>query len=135
MAGAIRLVSIEKGFDPKRFAFMPFGGGGALHTGALIKEVGLGPRHRAALPGVTSALGCVVADMRHDRVQTSTPARRSSTPQGAGRGDGEARADETLLAGAGVAFEAYRPGVRIRHALSRPDPYGQRAGGDSRSRA
>ena len=70
MAGAIRLVSIERGHDPATFAAMPFGGGGALHAGALIREVGLGaaivPRH----PGVTSALGCVVADMRHDRVQT-----------------------------------------------------------------
>jgi N-methylhydantoinase A len=49
MAGAIRLVSIERGHDPKRFAFMPFGGGGALHACALIAEVGPRPRHRAAL--------------------------------------------------------------------------------------
>ena len=70
MAGAIRLVSIEKGHDPARFAAMPFGGGGALHTGALVKEVGLGSALVPRYPGVTSALGCVVADMRHDRVQT-----------------------------------------------------------------
>ena len=70
MAGAIRLVSIEKGHDPARFAAMPFGGGGALHAGALIKEVGLGSALVPRFPGVTSALGCVVADMRHDRVQT-----------------------------------------------------------------
>jgi len=63
-------VSIEKGHDPARFAAMPFGGGGALHTGALIKEVGLGSALVPRFPGVTSALGCVVADMRHDRVQT-----------------------------------------------------------------
>ncbi|WP_417281695.1 hydantoinase/oxoprolinase family protein [Azospirillum himalayense] len=41
MAGAIRLVSIERGHDPAKFAAVPFGGGGALHVGALIKEVGL----------------------------------------------------------------------------------------------
>ncbi|MEM9146205.1 MAG: hydantoinase/oxoprolinase family protein [Pseudomonadota bacterium] len=70
MAGAIRLVSIEKGHDPARFAAMPFGGGGALHTGALIQEVGLGSALVPRYPGVTSALGCIVADMRHDRVQT-----------------------------------------------------------------
>ena len=70
MAGAIRLVSIEKGHDPSKFVAMPFGGGGALHTGALIKEVGLGSALVPRFPGVTSALGCVVADMRHDRVQT-----------------------------------------------------------------
>jgi N-methylhydantoinase A len=70
MAGAIRLVSIERGHDPRAFVAMPFGGGGALHAGALIKEVGLAkaliPRH----PGVTSALGCVIADVRHDFVMT-----------------------------------------------------------------
>ena len=70
MAGAIRLVSIERGHDPGKFSAMPFGGGGALHTGALIEEVGLRSALVPRYPGVTSALGCVVADMRHDRVQT-----------------------------------------------------------------
>lgn len=70
MAGAIRLVSIERGHDPSRFAAMPFGGGGALHTGALMQEVGLQAAVVPRYPGITSALGCVVADMRHDRVQT-----------------------------------------------------------------
>lgn len=70
MAGAIRLVSVERGHDPKNFAAMPFGGGGALHTGALIKEVGLSQAIVPRYPGVTSALGCVVADMRHDHVAT-----------------------------------------------------------------
>ena len=41
MASAIRLVSVERGHDPGIFAAMPFGGGGALHAGALIREVGL----------------------------------------------------------------------------------------------
>ncbi|MEM0947138.1 MAG: hydantoinase/oxoprolinase family protein [Pseudomonadota bacterium] len=70
MAGAIRLVSIERGFDPNRFAFMPFGGGGALHTGAMLKEVGIGRAIVPRYPGVTSAMGCVIADMRQDLVQT-----------------------------------------------------------------
>jgi N-methylhydantoinase A len=70
MAGAIRLVSIERGFDPKHFAFMPFGGGGALHTGAMLKDVGIGHAIVPRYPGVTSAMGCVIADMRQDFVQT-----------------------------------------------------------------
>jgi N-methylhydantoinase A len=70
MAGAIRLVSIERGHDPKRFAFMPFGGGGALHAGAMLAEVGLARAIIPRYPGVTSALGCVIADMRQDFVQT-----------------------------------------------------------------
>ena len=70
MAGAIRLVSIERGFDPKRFAFMPFGGGGALHAGAMLAEVGIARAIVPRYPGVTSAMGCVIADMRQDFVQT-----------------------------------------------------------------
>ncbi|HXP29449.1 MAG TPA: hydantoinase/oxoprolinase family protein [Stellaceae bacterium] len=70
MAGAIRLVSIERGHDPRDFVAMPFGGGGALHAGALIKEVGLAKALVPRFPGVTSALGCVIADMRHDFVLT-----------------------------------------------------------------
>ena len=70
MAGAIRLVSVERGHDPKRFAAMPFGGAGALHAGAMIRDVGLGSAIVPRYPGVTSALGCVIADMRHDFVHT-----------------------------------------------------------------
>ncbi|HIO39461.1 MAG TPA: hydantoinase/oxoprolinase family protein [Rhodospirillales bacterium] len=70
MAGAIRLVSVERGHDPEKFIAMPFGGGGALHAGALIKEVGLSKALVPRFPGVTSALGCVIADMRFDRVHT-----------------------------------------------------------------
>ncbi len=70
MAGAIRLVSIERGHDPKRFAFMPFGGGGALHAGAMLADVGIARAIIPRYPGVTSAMGCVIADMRQDFVQT-----------------------------------------------------------------
>ena len=70
MAGAIRLVSIERGHDPAKFVAMPFGGGGALHVSALVKEIGLKGALVPRFPGVTSALGCVIADLRHDQVQT-----------------------------------------------------------------
>lgn len=70
MAGAIRLVSIERGHDPTKFVGVPFGGGGALHVGAIVKEIGLNVALVPRFPGVTSALGCVIADLRHDQVQT-----------------------------------------------------------------
>src|SRR6185369_3842770 len=70
MAGAIRLVSIERGHDPAKFVAMPFGGGGALHVGALIRQIGLKCALVPRFPGITSALGCVLADLRHDMVQT-----------------------------------------------------------------
>jgi len=51
MAGAIRLISIERGHDPKRFAAMPFGGGGALHAGGAGARNRSGGSDRAAVPG------------------------------------------------------------------------------------
>ena len=56
--------------DPAKFVAMPFGGGGALHVGALIREIGLKSALVPRFPGITSALGCVLADLRHDMVQT-----------------------------------------------------------------
>ena len=70
MAGAIRLVSVERGHDPARLTAMPFGGGGALHVSALIREIGLKSALVPRFPGITSALGCVLADLRQDTVQT-----------------------------------------------------------------
>jgi N-methylhydantoinase A len=70
MAGAIRLISIERGHDPTRFTLLPFGGGGALHVCAMIRDVGLSRALVPPLPGINSALGCAIADIRHDRVRT-----------------------------------------------------------------
>ncbi len=70
MAGAVRLISIERGHDPARFTLLPFGGGGALHVCALIRDVGLSRALAPPLPGINSALGCALADLRHDRVLT-----------------------------------------------------------------
>lgn len=70
MADAIRLVSVERGHDPQAFMLMPFGGGGGLHAGALVADCGLKGAIVPRFPGVTSALGCVIADIRHDSVET-----------------------------------------------------------------
>ena len=105
MAGAIRLVSIERGHDPARFAFMPFGGGGALHAGAMLAEVGLARAIVPRYPGVTSAMGCVIADMRQDFVQTVNE-MTDSADTGALGGLIQAHADTgmRMLDAAGVAF-------------------------------
>ncbi|MCZ8108993.1 MAG: hydantoinase/oxoprolinase family protein [Burkholderiales bacterium] len=106
MAGAIRLVSIERGHDPTTFAVMPFGGGGALHAGALVRDVGLASALVPRFPGITSALGCVIADLRHDQVRTVNwmlddldvgALDRLMTEQG--------HAADRVVAGAGVAVE------------------------------
>ncbi len=70
LAGAIRLVSIEKGHDPRDFAYMPFGGAGPLHAVEIARELGIPRIVVPRFPGLTSALGCILADVRHDFVQT-----------------------------------------------------------------
>ncbi|TPK70483.1 hydantoinase/oxoprolinase family protein [Mesorhizobium sp. B2-4-18] len=70
MAGAIRMVSVSRGHDPRDFALFAFGGAGPLHATALARELGLPKVLVPARPGITNALGCVVADLRHDFVNT-----------------------------------------------------------------
>ncbi len=70
MAGAIRMVSLSLGADPRDFALFAFGGAGPLHAAALARELGVPRVLIPARPGITNALGCIVADLRHDFVQT-----------------------------------------------------------------
>jgi N-methylhydantoinase A len=70
MAGAIRMVSLSLGADPRDFALFAFGGAGPLHANALARELGVPRILIPARPGITNALGCVVADLRHDYVRT-----------------------------------------------------------------
>jgi len=66
MANAVRLVSIRRGYDPREFALVAFGGAGPLHGVALARELDIPlvivPRN----PGILSALGCLLIDIRHD---------------------------------------------------------------------
>ncbi len=70
MAGAMRMVSLAKGHDPRDFALFPFGGAGPLHAAALARELAIPRILIPARPGITNAIGCVVADLRHDYVRT-----------------------------------------------------------------
>jgi len=70
MAGAIRMVSLAKGHDPRDFTLFAFGGAGPLHATALARELAIPRVLIPGRPGITNALGCVVADLRHDFVRT-----------------------------------------------------------------
>ena len=70
MGGAIRMVSISMGIDPRDFVLFAFGGAGPLHAAALARELVIPRVLVPARPGITNALGCVVADLRHDFVRS-----------------------------------------------------------------
>ncbi len=114
MAGAIRLVSIERGHDPREFAYMPFGGGGGLHVCAMMREVGTTTGIVPRFPGVTSAIGCVIADMRHDAVQTLNRGLvEVDVDDLRARVADMAEACQQRLDSAGVAFEAIRELIEL----------------------
>ncbi|RUY93291.1 hydantoinase/oxoprolinase family protein, partial [Mesorhizobium sp. M7A.F.Ca.CA.003.01.2.1] len=66
MGNAVRLLSISRGYDPRDFALVAFGGAGALHGAAVAKELSIPTVIVPPNPGVTSALGCLLVDVQHD---------------------------------------------------------------------
>jgi N-methylhydantoinase A len=109
MAGALRLVSVQRGHDPRDFALVAYGGAGPLHANALAKLMGSFPVIVPPAPGLLCAIGDLVADFRDEFAQTYI---RLVSEAG-----GEEVADilETLgghakdwLAGEGIAEDAQR---------------------------
>jgi N-methylhydantoinase A len=70
MLRALRLVSVERGHDPRNFALVAFGGAGPLHACELAEELGIETVLVPAAAGVLSALGLAVGDERRDRVES-----------------------------------------------------------------
>lgn len=66
MADAVRLLSIRRGYDPRDFVLVVCGGAGALHGAALAKELNIPTVVVPPHPGITSAQGCLLVDIRHD---------------------------------------------------------------------
>ena len=134
MAGAIRMVSLARGHDPRDFALFAFGGAGPLHAAALARELAIPKVLIPARPGLTNALGCVVADLRHDFVATINQPLEALA---------EGRIGEVFAAqigerpGADRARErrrrAHRHAAPRRHAVPGPEPHpagGDRVAGD-----
>ena len=70
MVKGIRVVSVSKGYDPREFSLVAFGGAGPLHASELADEMDIPSVLVPVAPGVTSALGLLMADLRHDFAQT-----------------------------------------------------------------
>ena len=70
MVGALRLVSVEQGYDPRDYALISFGGAGPLHSNALSKLLGSWPSIIPPGPGVLCALGDATTAVRDERART-----------------------------------------------------------------
>lgn len=70
MSDAIKLLTLERGLDPRQFALMAFGGAGPLHAAAMARGLGMPKVLVPPYPGMCSALGMLVADLRIDKVTT-----------------------------------------------------------------
>ena len=70
MTAAIRKLTVERGYDPRLFTLVPFGGAGPLHGAELARELGIRDVVVPLAPGVASAEGLVFSNLRTDRIQT-----------------------------------------------------------------
>jgi N-methylhydantoinase A len=70
MGDAVRLISISRGYDPRDFALVAFGGAGPLHGAALARELSIPVVIVPPNPGCTSALGCLLVDVQHDLAES-----------------------------------------------------------------
>lgn len=70
MAGHVRRKLLEQGLDPRRFSMIAFGGAGPVHANRILREVGLARAVIPYFPGITSALGCILGQLRHDFLRT-----------------------------------------------------------------
>jgi N-methylhydantoinase A len=70
MAGALRLISVQRGYDPRQFALVAFGGAGPMHANAVARVMGSFPVLVPLAPGLLCATGDLVADFRDEFART-----------------------------------------------------------------
>ncbi|HKI93271.1 MAG TPA: hydantoinase/oxoprolinase family protein, partial [Gaiellaceae bacterium] len=106
MAGALRLVSVQRGHDPRDFALVAYGGAGPLHANAVAELMGSFPVIVPPAPGLLCAIGDLVADFRDEFAQTYIRLLAETDPEDVASVLDElgGRAD-TWLDGEGIAPE------------------------------
>jgi len=112
MLRAIRVVSVERGRDPRDFALVAFGGAGPLHACSLAEELGIETVLAPSAAGVLSALGLAVGEQRRDQVRTEVgPLAEVGELPGAGDADLRYRGQSfelTVPLGPGLADRFHR---------------------------
>lgn len=81
MSGALRLVSVQQGYDPREFALMGFGGAGSLHSNAVAKLMQTWPVIVPVSPGVLCAQGDATTRMRHELARSFSKAFSRTTDE------------------------------------------------------
>ena len=79
MFGALRMISVQQGYDPRTFALMGFGGAGPLHVNAVAKLMGSWPAVSPVSPGVLCALGDATTRMRTETARSYSQRRSAAT--------------------------------------------------------
>ena len=103
MAGAVREVSVHRGFDPRDFTLLGFGGAGPMHAMPVAEELGISRVLVPRFPGHLSALGQMLADLRHDTVAawggrvSELPLDTLRARAGAMRDDGAAKLEADCM--------------------------------------
>jgi 5-oxoprolinase (ATP-hydrolysing) len=146
MVRALRVVTVERGVDPRRFALLPFGGAGPMHAAAIAEELGVDRILCPRAGGVLSALGLCASDRRRDTARTVMLSGPELTAERIAREVGEliALEDHNLAGGEpeaayemryrGQAFELTIPGpvdpdpadLAERFAAAHEERYGYR---------
>ncbi|MHA7819778.1 MAG: hydantoinase/oxoprolinase family protein [Erythrobacter sp.] len=80
MFGALRMISVQQGYDPREFALMGFGGAGPLHVNAVAKLMGSWPAVSPVSPGVLCALGDATTRMRTETARSFSKLARDTSP-------------------------------------------------------
>ncbi len=81
MINALKLVSVRRGYDPRDFVLIAFGGGGAMHAGALMRELRVRKVIIPTDPAVFSAWGMLMTDLRRDYIRTLITRTDQVTPE------------------------------------------------------
>lgn len=79
MFGALRMISVQQGYDPREFALMGFGGAGPLHVNAIARLMGSYPAVSPVSPGVLCALGDATTRMRSETARSVSKLRSDIT--------------------------------------------------------
>jgi N-methylhydantoinase A len=80
MSAVVRAITLQRGYDPRDFTLIAFGGGGPLHAGAIARELRIPRVVIPPQPGHFSALGMLWTDLRHDFVQTRVMSLEDVSP-------------------------------------------------------